>query len=163
MCTFFHTLTGRPDLSSALTKLHIFRLTNLYTKLIYLDADVLPLRPLSHLFSLPNRFSACPDTGWPDCFNSGVMVVEPREEDFVGMMGLMKDALDKGRELGGTVSGNGSFDGADQGLLNEWFSEDGPGGDWNRLSFTWVLCRVAFGYGERTDEMGFGFAMTATT
>jgi glycogenin glucosyltransferase len=36
----------------------------------------------------------------------------------------------------GVASGNGSFDGADQGLLNEWFSEEGGGGDWNRLSFT---------------------------
>jgi hypothetical protein len=36
----------------------------------------------------------------------------------------------------GAGGSNGSFDGADQGLLNEWFSEEGGGGDWNRLSFT---------------------------
>jgi glycogenin glucosyltransferase len=109
-----------------------------YSKIVYLDADVLPLRPLTQLFSLPNRFSACPDSGWPDCFNSGVMVFEPKESDFGGMVKLMEDARkgDAALEGMGIGSGNGSFDGADQGLLNEWFSEEGQGGDWNRLSFT---------------------------
>lgn len=66
------------------------------------------------------------------------MVFEPREADFRGMIKLMKDARESGGELEGMGlgSGNGSFDGADQGLLNEWFSEEGGGGEWNRLSFT---------------------------
>jgi glycogenin glucosyltransferase len=120
-----------------LTKLHIFRLQQYFRKVVYLDADVLPLRPISHLFKLPEHFYASPDIGWPDCFNSGVMVFTPRQEDFDGMMGLMKAAREgKGPEGLGIGSGNGSFDGADQGLLNEWFSEEGGGGDWNRLSFT---------------------------
>jgi glycogenin glucosyltransferase len=136
--TAYVSSLGRPDLHSALTKLHIFRLKSKYNKVVYLDADVLPLRPLSHLFALPNRFSACPDSGWPDCFNSGVMVFEPNDGDFEGMMKLMEDARqgDVALEGLGIGSGNGSFDGADQGLLNEWFSEEGGGGDWNRLSFT---------------------------
>ncbi len=134
---------GRPDLDNALTKLHIFRLGALYDRIVYLDADVLPLRPLAQLFRLPNRFSACPDTGWPDCFNSGVMVLQPDERDFEGMREIMLEAASgerraAGAGLGsGSGSGNGSFDGADQGLLNEWFSEEGGGGDWNRLSFTY--------------------------
>jgi glycogenin glucosyltransferase len=50
------------------------------------------------------------------------------------MRALLKDGEgDQGIFEGG---GNGSFDGADQGLLNEWFSEEGGGGAWNRLSFT---------------------------
>ncbi|GHJ83893.1 hypothetical protein NliqN6_0295 [Naganishia liquefaciens] len=131
-------LMGRPDLHSALTKLHIFRLQQYFRKVVYLDADVLPLRPISHLFKLPEHFYASPDIGWPDCFNSGVMVFTPRQEDFDGMMGVMKAAREgKGPEGLGIGSGNGSFDGADQGLLNEWFSEEGGGGDWNRLSFTY--------------------------
>ena len=128
-------ISGRPDLNFALTKLHIFRLYNLFSTLIYLDADVLPLRPLSHLFTTtnPHRLSACSDTGWPDCFNSGVMVVRPNKRDWQGLRGLLKNGEG---EDGIFVDGNGSFDGADQGLLNEWFSEEGGGGEWNRLSFT---------------------------
>lgn len=133
-------LLGRPDLHSALTKLHVFRLGERgYDKVIYLDADVLPLRPIDHLFFDPHRFSACPDIGWPDCFNSGVMVFKPDVKDFDGMMGLMRAAREGAGGVDGALgigSGNGSFDGADQGLLNEWFSEEGGGGDWHRLSFS---------------------------
>ncbi|KAK7058372.1 glycogenin glucosyltransferase [Paramarasmius palmivorus] len=110
-------LLGRPDLSTVLTKLHVFRLTQ-YSKIIFLDADVLPIRPLSHLFTLPHEFSAAPDVGWPDIFNSGVMVLSPGEDKF--------------RELQDLLKSRGSWDGGDQGLLNEW-----RGQNWNRISFTY--------------------------
>uniref|UniRef100_A0A0W0FAM2 Putative glycosyltransferase family 8 protein GLGEN n=1 Tax=Moniliophthora roreri TaxID=221103 RepID=A0A0W0FAM2_MONRR len=110
-------LLGRPDLSTVLTKLHVFRLTQ-YSKIIFLDADVLPIRPLSHLFSLPHEFSAAPDVGWPDIFNSGVMVLSPGEDKFNELQELLKS--------------RGSWDGGDQGLLNEW-----RGQNWNRISFTY--------------------------
>jgi len=126
---------GRPELKFALTKLHVFRLHTLFSTLIYLDADVLPIRRLSHLFTStsPHTISACPDTGWPDCFNSGVMVIRPRESDWVGLRKLLENG--EGEEGIYEGGGNGSFDGADQGLLNEWFSEEGGGGAWNRLPF----------------------------
>ncbi|KAF8560021.1 hypothetical protein OG21DRAFT_18846 [Imleria badia] len=111
------TLLGRPDLDTALTKLHVFRLTQ-YSKVIFLDADVLPLRPLSHLFHLDHDFSAIPDVGWPDIFNSGVIVLSPGEDKF--------------KELQDLLNTKGTWDGADQGLLNEW-----RGSNWNRLSFTY--------------------------
>ncbi|KAK8844565.1 hypothetical protein IAR55_006412 [Kwoniella newhampshirensis] len=132
-------LMGRPDLNFALTKLHLFRLQPYFSTLIYLDADVLPLRPLSHLFTTtqPHVLSACPDTGWPDCFNSGVMVIRPRDSDWDGLRGLLKDGEGDDGIYTEASPGNGSFDGADQGLLNEWFSEEGGGGDWNRLPFTY--------------------------
>ncbi|WWC57768.1 uncharacterized protein I303_100303 [Kwoniella dejecticola CBS 10117] len=132
-------LMGRPDLNFALTKLHLFRLHPFFSTLIYLDADVLPLRPLSHLFTTtnPHVLSACPDTGWPDCFNSGVMVIRPRESDWVGLKGILKDGEGEDGIYRESSAGNGSFDGADQGLLNEWFSEEGGGGQWNRLPFTY--------------------------
>ena len=120
-----------------MTKLHLFRLGPLFSTVIYLDADVLPMRPLSHLFTTtaPHRLSACSDTGWPDCFNSGVMVIRPQESDWLGLKGILKSGEgDQG--IFESSGGNGSFDGADQGLLNEWFSEEGGGGEWNRLSFT---------------------------
>nr|XP_031859843.1 uncharacterized protein CI109_004691 [Kwoniella shandongensis]KAA5526915.1 hypothetical protein CI109_004691 [Kwoniella shandongensis] len=132
-------LMGRPDLNFALTKLHLFRLQPFFSTLIYLDADVLPIRPLSHLFTTtqPHVLSACPDTGWPDCFNSGVMVIRPRESDWKGLRALLKDGEGEDGIYTEASQGNGSFDGADQGLLNEWFSEEGGGGDWHRLPFTY--------------------------
>ncbi|OCF30806.1 hypothetical protein I316_07529 [Kwoniella heveanensis BCC8398] len=132
-------LMGRPDLNFALTKLHLFRLHPFFSTLIYLDADVLPLRPLSHLFEItnPHVLSACSDTGWPDCFNSGVMVIRPRESDWKGLRTLLKDGEGDDGIYRESEQGNGSFDGADQGLLNEWFSEEGGGGEWHRLPFTY--------------------------
>ena len=88
---------------SALTKLHLFRLTQ-YSKVVFLDADTLVLRPLSQLFDIPHPFSACPDSGWPDSFNSGVMVATPSEATFQELISMMAE--------------KGSWDGADQGLLN---------------------------------------------
>jgi len=110
-------IPGRLDLNSVLTKLHVFRLTQ-FSKIIFLDADVLPIRPLSHLFTIPHEFSAVPDVGWPDIFNSGVMVLSPGEDKFT--------------ELNHLLQSKGSWDGGDQGLLNEWRA-----GNWNRLSFTY--------------------------
>lgn len=120
---------GRTDLNLALTKLHVFRLGSMFSKVIYLDADTLPIKPLSHLFesTSPHILSACPDVGWPDCFNSGVMVIEPREVDFEGLQGSLRADV-----------GSSSFDGADQGLLNQYFSEEGAGPMWNRLPFTYA-------------------------
>ena len=61
------------------------------------------------------------------------MVIRPRESDWVGLRDLLRNG--EGEEGLFESAGNGSFDGADQGLLNEWFSEEGGGGAWNRLPF----------------------------
>ena len=63
-------------------------------------------------------FAAVPDVGWPDIFNSGVLVFTPGEDKFNEIMEL--------------VVSDGSWDGGDQGVLNEW-----RGKDWKRLSFTY--------------------------
>ncbi|KAG1754855.1 glycosyltransferase family 8 protein [Suillus paluster] len=129
------SLLGRPDLDTVLTKLHVFRLTQ-YSKVIFLDADVLPLRPLSQLFQLDHEFSAVPDVGWPDIFNSGVMVLSPGEDKFKELQDLLKT--------------NGSWDGGDQGLLNEW-----RGGNWNRLSFTYnTTPTAAYTYAPAYERFG---------
>ncbi|KAH7886130.1 glycosyltransferase family 8 protein [Phlebopus sp. FC_14] len=128
-------LLGRPDLDTVLTKLHVFRLTQ-YAKVIFLDADVLPLRPLTHLFALDHDFSAAPDVGWPDIFNSGVMVLSPGEDNFKQLQGLLKT--------------RGSWDGGDQGLLNEW-----RGDNWNRLSFTYnTTPTAAYTYAPAYERFG---------
>ncbi|KAF9567040.1 hypothetical protein CPC08DRAFT_65516 [Agrocybe pediades] len=128
-------LLGRPDLTTVLTKLHVFRLTQ-FSKIIFLDADVLPIRPMSHLFSIPHEFSAAPDVGWPDIFNSGVLVLTPGEDKF--------------QQLNQLVATKPSWDGGDQGLLNEW-----RGGDWNRLSFTYnTTPTAAYTYAPAYERYG---------
>jgi glycogenin len=73
---------------------------------------------LKQLFSLPYEFAAAPDVGWPDIFNSGVMAFQPGQEKFDEIMTILQS--------------KGSWDGGDQGVLNEW-----RGDNWHRLSFTY--------------------------
>lgn len=132
-------LLGRQELSSSVTKIHVWRLAQ-YQKIIYIDADTLPIRPMSHLFTLEASFSACADTGWPDCFNSGLMVIRPSEEMFEK---IFKHFIH-----------HGSWDGGDQGLLNDFFTVDSsrtssassedPSPCWNRLSFIYNVTPSAY-------------------
>ncbi|KAK3358953.1 glycogenin-1 [Lasiosphaeria hispida] len=110
-------LMNRPDLHSAFTKINLWRQTQ-FRKIVYLDADVLAYRAPDELFDLPHAFSAAPDIGWPDIFNTGVMVLTPN----LGEYYALKAMADRGI----------SFDGADQGLLNMHFRNT-----YNRLSFTY--------------------------
>lgn len=118
-----HCQPGRRDLAATLTKLHLFRLTQ-YEKVIFLDADTLVVRPISHLFQLAHRFAAAPDQGWPDAFNSGVLVATPALDTFDALMDMMRT--------------RGTWDGGDQGLLNDFFP------DWHRLSFTYNVTPSAY-------------------
>ncbi|KAH4258411.1 hypothetical protein HBI70_231530 [Parastagonospora nodorum] len=111
-------LMGRPDLSFAFTKIALWRQTQ-FRKIVYLDADVVALRALDELFDIEAPFAAAPDIGWPDAFNSGVMVISPDMGEYWALQ---------------TMAATGdSFDGADQGLLNQYF-EHRP---WQRLKFTY--------------------------
>jgi glycogenin glucosyltransferase len=76
-------LMGRPDLSYAFTKIALWRQTQ-FRKVVYLDADVVALRALDELFDIEASFAAAPDIGWPDAFNSGVMVIKPDMEEYRG-------------------------------------------------------------------------------
>ncbi|CAE6475641.1 unnamed protein product [Rhizoctonia solani] len=187
-------LLGRPDLHQTFTKLHVLRLAQ-FASLVFLDADVLPLRPMSHLLNMvsswpdeyfqddsgnktpaptnpgdiltldastvtkrnPHRLhnpaypcpvSAAPDSGWPDIFNSGVIVLAPP-----GERGF-KQAMSQR-----------SWDGGDQGTLNEWTGSQvglstgqgsgGPG--WNRLSFKYnVTPTAAYTYAPAYAKFGTG-------
>lgn len=111
-------LMGRPDLSFTFTKIALWRQTQ-FRKIVYLDADVVALRALDELFDIEAKFAAAPDIGWPDAFNSGVMVITPDMGEYWALQ---------------TMAATGdSFDGADQGLLNQYF-EHRP---WQRLKFTY--------------------------
>jgi hypothetical protein len=110
-------LMGRRDLRSAFTKINLWNQTQ-FRRIVYLDADVVAYRAPDELFDLPHPFAAAPDIGWPDIFNTGVMVLTPNPDDYNAMM----DMAQRGQ----------SFDGADQGLLNEYYKDK-----YHRLSFTY--------------------------
>lgn len=110
-------LMDRADLHSAFTKINLWKQTQ-FRKIVYLDADVVAYRAVDELFDLPQPFSAAPDVGWPDLFNSGVMVLTPNVGDYYAMAAMAERGI--------------SFDGADQGLLNMHFKNN-----YNRLSFAY--------------------------
>lgn len=107
---------NRPDLGSTFTKIALWRQMQ-FQKIVYVDADMVALRAPDELFDQPSSFAAVPDIGWPDCFNSGLLVLSPNMGDYYGLLALAQRGI--------------SFDGADQGLLNMHFR------DWHRLSFTY--------------------------
>lgn len=108
----------RLDLRFAFTKIALWEQKQ-FRKIVYIDADVVALRAPDELFDLDVPFAASPDIGWPDCFNSGVMLLHPNLGDF--------------KALETMASSGESFDGADQGLLNQYFASR----PWHRLSFAY--------------------------
>jgi hypothetical protein len=110
-------LMNRRDLHSAFTKINLWRQTQ-FRKIVYVDADMVAYRAPDELFHLPHAFAAAPDIGWPDLFNTGLMVLTPNMGDYYAMMAMAQRGI--------------SFDGADQGLLNMYFKNS-----FYRLSFTY--------------------------
>lgn len=71
---------------NCLTKFKIFNLTQ-FDKIVFLDADIMILKNLDHLFEKPHMTSALDGEYfniWPDWdhFNSGILVIEPSEQLF---------------------------------------------------------------------------------
>ncbi len=108
----------RADLAFAFTKIHLWRQRQ-FRKIVYLDADMVALRAPDELFDIAAPFAAAPDIGWPDAFNTGVMVISPDMGDYAALRTL--------------AAGGDSFDGADQGLLNQYYQHR----PWQRISFTY--------------------------
>lgn len=106
----------RPELAKTYSKVQLWSLP--YEKVLYLDADTLPLlgngsvTDLLELDFPQGKILAAPDSGFPDIFNSGVFVLKPNSEDY----GRLVDLAASGQDV--------SFDGADQGLLNQYFNSD---------------------------------------
>lgn len=96
-----------PRFGATFCKLRVWQLTE-YDKVVFMDADTIALQNLDDLFARP-YFAAAPDFFIPDRFNSGVMVLDPSEETF----GRMMDKL--AREP--------SYDGGDQGFLNNFYPD----------------------------------------
>lgn len=149
-------LIGRPDLHATLAKLNMWSLHREgLTRVLYLDADTLVLANLDHLFTLLPQLAGAADDGgpamaastelgFPDCFNSGVMLLAPGEKVF--------------EELLDFAAREPSFDGGDQGVLNMFFGDGtlghpmkadllAAGGEatkqtsrtWYRLSYTYNM------------------------
>jgi alpha-N-acetylglucosamine transferase len=122
-------LLERPELCPTFSKINLFKLTE-FDQVLYLDSDTLPLKSITSLFQqftdLTERdIVASPDSGWPDIFNSGVFLIKPSIDTYLALLEKIQN-----------TSASPSFDGADQGLLNEFFHLDGRDGySWKRLPF----------------------------
>lgn len=77
------------------------------SKCVFIDSDAIALKNCDELFDYP-ELSAVPDMSWTDIFNSGVFVFEPNEQTYQDLLVLTERGV--------------SFDKADQGLLNVYFS-----------------------------------------
>ncbi|GJY13203.1 putative UDP-glucuronate:xylan alpha-glucuronosyltransferase 5 [Tanacetum coccineum] len=86
------------------SKLRIWQLTE-YDKVIFIDADLIVLKKLDKFFSYP-QLSAVGNDKY--LFNSGLILIEPSQCMFNGLMEK--------------ISTLGSYNGGDQGFLNEAFT-----------------------------------------
>ncbi len=93
--------------ANTFTKLQAFSFSDL-DKVVLLDADTIVLDNVDDLFERP-ALAAAPDFLLPDHFNSGVMVIEPKQETFDRMME--------------TLFASESYDGGDQGFLNTFYPD----------------------------------------
>jgi glycogenin glucosyltransferase len=88
-------------------KLHLWSLTT-YEKIVFLDGDTLVLAPIDDLFEKYDALAAAPDL-YPETFNSGVMVLEPRHAVYASMLARYRETP--------------SYNLGDQGFLNSFFGE----------------------------------------
>ncbi|QLL33772.1 hypothetical protein HG536_0F00970 [Torulaspora globosa] len=137
-------LLNRPELSFALIKARLWELTQ-FDRVLYLDADTLPLNEeFLNIFELipqqeSRQIGGAPDIGWPDMFNSGVLMLRPD--------------INLASELHKFILSHTSIDGADQGILNQFFNpycaetDQGPSRySWVRLPFIYNVTVPNYGY-----------------
>lgn len=124
-------LLGRPDLGCTFTKIEVWAQTE-WDRVVFLDADMVAVQSADDLFER-DELSACPDVGWPDCFNSGLFVCRPRGQTHAELLAMAQS--------------HGSFDGGDQGLLNQYFSGWAHGPASHRIPFGYNLTFThSYGY-----------------
>ena len=117
-----HNLAIQPETAATWkncwTKFRIFDLTQ-FDKIVFLDADVMILKNLDHLFELPHLTAALDGEffglwpGWPH-FNSGCVVIEPSHKTF-------EDILSFGNSL--TLEELPDYIVADQEVLNLYYKD----------------------------------------
>lgn len=130
----------RPELALALIKARLWEHTE-FNQILYLDADTLPLNDtLFDVFDLTanqskHQIGAAPDIGWPDMFNSGVMTIVPDYHIAA--------------DLNEFIIKQKSIDGADQGILNQFFNPkcgSTTENDWIVLPFLYNVTTPNNGY-----------------
>ena len=103
-----------------LSKLKIFEMTEM-DKWIFLDADIMIMKNIDHLFEYPHLTSALDGEYfnlWPDWdhFNSGILVIEPNKEEYNNLIDfIINDALNETWKEGECI--------ADQEILNHYYSD----------------------------------------
>ena len=141
------------------TKLRLFELDS-YDTILYIDADCLVLKDISHLLSLADGsqtttttttptthankrrglLAAAPDIFPPDKFNAGVMVLRPSKDVFDDMISRLPCSTDNETKCT-------SYDGGDTGFLNSyypgWYSSMPAS---SRLSFGYNAQRLMYHY-----------------
>jgi len=137
------------------TKLHLFGLDG-YDTILYIDADCLVLKDVSHLLCIDEEdggqttttnankryglLAAAPDIFPPDKFNAGVMVLRPSKDVFDDMISRLPQSNGDNKKCT-------SYDGGDTGFLNsyypQWYSS-WPA--YSRLSFGINAQRLMYHY-----------------
>lgn len=112
------------------SKLHVFGLEG-FSKVVFLDADMLVLRNIDHLFAYPS-LSAAPEINPPALFNSGLMVLSPSPS-------LLRLLLRRAPLVP-------SYDKTDQGFLNEIWA-----GQWTMLPYTYNFLKDRGAIPDRFD------------
>lgn len=102
-----------------LSKFETFNLVE-YDKIIFLDADILVLKNLDHLFEYPHLTSALDGEYfnlWPDNphFNSGILVIKPDKKEYTNLTNFYSNlVLDEDKKIQCI---------ADQEILNMYYSD----------------------------------------
>jgi len=124
-------LMKRPELGVTFSKLRAWTLVQ-FKKCVFLDADTLVMQNIDDLFDR-EEISAAPDIGWPDNFNTGVFVFRPSLETYSRLLNHAKT--------------HGSYDGGDQGLLNDYFSWWASRDIAHHLPFTYnMVSNICYSY-----------------
>jgi len=134
----YDVLVQRPELAVTYTKLHAFRLTE-FDACCFLDADTMVVENIDDILNKNTCFAACPEFSWPDSFNSGVFTFKPNLETYDTLMKLASEQ-------------NSSYDGGDQGLLNNHFKNN-----WKRMSVLYNMPVQNFGKLSMKPE-NYGFS-----
>lgn len=141
------TLLQRPELAFTFIKARLWELTQ-FDRVLYLDGDTLPLdEDFIKIFDvIPDQRSSqvvgSPDIGWPDMFNSGVLMLVPDMEMAARLQLFLLQHI--------------SMDGADQGILNQFFNPccfmgtlnglETNTNEWIRLPFIYNVTMPNYGY-----------------
>jgi len=89
-----------------LTKLQLWEMTE-YHRIIYLDADMIVLKNIDHLFNCPGPICAAMDVPIPIKFNAGLLVLSPNSSIYGDMLQKWNNTSD--------------FSDVEQGFLNYYF------------------------------------------